>query len=270
MIKNNYFAILIFLLFVSGISTQNLNIDDRKNLLTKKENMALEKAIEYNSDFFNRLFPPKTINSSDINIVFSGSFMEYMYIQSEYVLPKINSSGFFSSKDSTVVILKEKDTKDFLQTCYHELSHAFLHIYTDNDYIPAWFIEGLGTYQEQLTYHKNEITHTANKYYIARVKTLIELQDIDLDEFVKWDYEKFSRESFSQEGYGYAISYCMVLLLMRQSEDVAFSIFRNLRNEYSTSEIFDKYYAGGFSQFEKDFIEYFKTGIIPKKGKSKI
>lgn len=256
--KNNYYAVLILLFFVSGISAQNKNIADKQNLLTKKESIALERSIEYYINFFSRLFPVKVVDGSDINIVVTNNFAEYMYVQSEYEFHKINSLGFFSSKDSTVVILKDKNTKYFLQTCYHELSHAYLHIYTDNDYIPAWFIEGLATYHERLTFDKNKITHSVNNYYLTRVKTLIELQDINLTEFVKWNYQKFSAESFTQEAYGYAISYCMVHLLMQQSEDLAFNIFRNLVNEYSTSTVFDEYYSGGFSQFEKDFMEYFR------------
>jgi hypothetical protein len=50
----------------------------------------------------------------------------------------------------------------------------------------------------------------------------------------------------------------MVLFLMRQQgEERAFTIFRNLIGATSTIDVFDKYYEGGFAQFEKDFIAYF-------------
>jgi hypothetical protein len=132
-----------------------------------------------------------------------------------------------------------------------------LYLHVGEKYVPAWLIEGLATYHERMTYDKRRIRHQIDRFYTARVKTLIQLNEIDLAEFVSWDYQKFSRESFTQEGFGYAIAYCMVLFLMQQCENMAFTIFRNLVNGYSTVEVFDKIYNGGFSQFEKDFIARF-------------
>jgi hypothetical protein len=91
------------------------------------------------------------------------------------------------------------------------------------------------------------------------VKTLIELQEINLSEFVNWNYQKFAAESFTQEGYGYAVSYCIVLFLMQKDENRAIEIIRHLVGAASSTEIFDKYYSGGFAQFEVDFIEKYKN-----------
>jgi hypothetical protein len=258
--KSKRYIVFIFSLFTVGLLAQEWNVIDTENLLTKKEKIAIERALQYQSDFFNRLFSEKMVNSSDIKFVVAKNLAEYIHLQLKYEYSQINSSGFFSSKDSTVVVFKDKNKNAniFLRTCYHELSHAFLYIHVGNNYIPpAWLIEGLATYHEQMTYDKKNITHRVNSYYVARVKTLIDLKDINLAEFVNWEYQKFSRESFTQEGYGYAIGYCMVLFMMQQCEDKAFTVFRNLVNEYSTVEVFDKYYSGGFSQFEKDFIAHF-------------
>ena len=68
-----------------------------------------------------------------------------------------------------------------------------------------------------MTYSPHKATHRTNTYLTARVRTLIQLGEIDLTDFVHWDYGRFAAESFAQEGYGYAVGYCMVLfLLMRQ------------------------------------------------------
>jgi len=258
--KNNLYIAFIFNLLAVGIFAQEKNFIDTENFLTKKEKIAIENALQYQSDFYNRLFSEKHVIRSDIKFLVAHSSAEYMSIQSKYGIFRLHSSGFFSSKDSTVVVFKDKkaSANNFLRICYHELSHLFLHIHVDENDIPAWFIEGVANYHEQMSYDKNKITHRVNSYYIARVKTLISLKDINLTEFVKWDYQKFSTESFTQEGYGYAIGYCMVLFLMQQSENKAFEIFRNLFNKNSTIEVFDEYYSGEFSQFEKDFMAHFR------------
>ncbi|MCL2682810.1 MAG: hypothetical protein FWE63_04915 [Bacteroidales bacterium] len=257
MMKKKCYIAFIFSLFAVGLLAQEWNIIDTENLLTKKEKIAIERSVQYQLDFFNRLFSEKTVNRSDIKFVVAKNLAEYLYLQSKHELLQINSSGFFSPKDSTVVVFKKCKNR-FLRTCYHELNHAFLYVHVDSNHIPpAWFIEGLATYYTEMTYDKKKITHRVNSYYTARVKTLIALEDINLVEFVNWDYQKFSKESFAQDGYGYAIGYCMVLFMMKQCENKTFTIFRNLINEYSTIEVFDKYYSGGFSQFEKDFIAYF-------------
>jgi hypothetical protein len=169
------------------------------------------------------------------------------------------SSGFYSPSRRELVVCKDKRFKNtFLKTCFHELSHAFLHLHAGDKYIPAWFNEGLAVYLEKMTFSSKKIRHQTDSYMLTRVKTLIELREVDLAEFVKWDYSKFAKESFSQENFGYAIGYCMVLLLMRQQNEAqVFTIFRNLIGTTSTIDVFDKYYEGGFAKFEKDFIAYF-------------
>ena len=259
--KNRFRIILIFSTLTINALAQGETIINSGNFLTKKENIVIEKALQYKTDFFNQLFSEKTINSSEIKFVVADNIGKYLYLQSKYGLLSTNSSGFFSPKDSTVVVFKDKkneNSKSFLRICFHELSHAFLYLHIGDDYIPAWFIEGLAIYHEQMLYDKKVIKQRINSYYVARVKTLIQLKEINLTEFVNWDYKKFSIESFSQEGYGYAIGYCITLFLMQQNKEMAFTIFRNHVNEYSTVDVFDNHYSGGFIQFEKDFIEHFR------------
>jgi uncharacterized protein YjaZ len=257
--KSSLYIVLCCLLLSAQLSAQeNLKFVDSENLLTKKETACLETAIQYEADFFNRLFPSKTVDLSAIKFTVATSFMEFINIQMQSKALHANSSGFFSSKDSTLVVLKNKKSKSnqFLSICYHELSHAFLHLHVGDQYIPAWFNEGLAEYLEQMTFDKKKIGHQVNTYGVVRVKTLIELKDLNLSEFVDWNYQTFSQKSFTEEGYGYAVGYCMVLFLMQQNESEAISIFSNLIGARSTTEVFDRHYAGGFAQFERDFISY--------------
>ncbi|MCL2651949.1 MAG: hypothetical protein FWD60_13140 [Candidatus Azobacteroides sp.] len=259
--KNNRYITFIFVFILLAISApaQKINFIDPDNLLTKKENLSLEKALQYESDFFNRLFSNETVNMQDIRFIVVSNYLAFMNLQSKYGVVHVNSSGFFAPKDSTLVVFKDKksEVNNFLPICYHEFSHAFLRLHTGDKYIPVWLNEGLADYLKQMTYDKNKITQQINNYSITRVKTLIDIKDLNLSEFVNWSYDKFSTESFTQEGYGYAVGYNIVLFLMQQQgEDKSFVIFRNLIGAHSTIEVLDKYYPGGFSQFEKNFVLY--------------
>jgi len=146
-----------------------------------------------------------------------------------------------------------------MKTVFHELSHALQHLYSGEQFNrnPPWLNEGLAVYLSEMTYHSKKNVHKKSDYLIARVKTLIELRDLDLVSFVNWEHPKFTRTSFSQDGYGYAVGYCMTLFLMNKNEKNAYALFRSLIEENKpTTEIFDNYYEGGFSQFEKDFFDY--------------
>jgi uncharacterized protein YjaZ len=260
--KNNFYIVwLCLLLSVKLAAQENLKFIDNEDLLTKKETACMEKAIQYEADFFNRLFPDKTVDLSAVKFTVATSFMEFVNVQAQSGALHINSSGFFSPKDSTLVVLKDKKSKSnaFLSTCYHELSHAFLYLHVGDKYIPAWFNEGLAEYLEQMTFDKKKIVHSVNTYSVARVKTLVELKDLNLSEFVNWNYQMFSQKSFTQEGYGYAVGYCMVLFLMQQKKEQVITIFSNLIGAYSTVEVFDRHYTGGFAQFEKDFRTYIES-----------
>jgi uncharacterized protein YjaZ len=257
--KSSFYIVLFCLLLPVKLAAQeNPKFIDNENLLTKKETACMEKAIQYEADFFNRLFPDKAVDLSAIKFTVATSFMEFINVQRQSKALHVNASGFFSSKDSTLVVLKDKKSKSnkFLLTCYHELSHAFLHLHVGDKYIPAWFNEGLAEYLEQMTFDKKKIGHKVNTYSVVRVKTLVELKDLNLSEFVNWNYQTFSQKSFTEEGYGYAVGYCMVLFLMQQNEEQAITIFSNLIGAHSSTEIFDRCYAGGFAQFEKDFMAY--------------
>jgi len=265
MMKNMFIFAVFALLFCSQSFGQRYNLGDPDNLLSKKEKAALENAITYKTGFFNRIFTDRTVEFSQIKFTIIPNFIAYMLYQSESGMSVTRQSpGYYSPSKQELVVCKDKRFKNtFLRISFHELSHAFLHLHSGDKYIPPWFNEGLAVYLENMTFSSNRIRHNTSRFMLTRVKTLIELREINLAEFVNWDYRRFARESFSQEGFGYAVSYCMVLFLMRhQDEARTFAIFRNLIGTTSTVEVFDKYYQGGFTQFEKDFIAYFSRSNV--------
>ena len=260
--KKAILGILLLLLSLTDITAQEeFKIQDPENHFSKKEKQIFERAVNYEMTFFNRIFPDKKSDFLDVKFTVIPNQIAYtVYIMNLADNVYNNTPGiYFPRIREFVVCTDKKFKKSFIRTSCHELSHAFLHLHSGNKPITAWLNEGLAAYLESMTYDKEKITQRTNHNYIARVKTLIELKDLDISDFVTWSYRKFLDESFTQEGYGYAIGYCMVFFLMQRDEDNAITIFRNLISEQPSKTIFDNCYTGGFTQFEKDFTEYWRN-----------
>jgi hypothetical protein len=248
--SNKAILSILFILFTfKGIQAQEeFKIQDPEKHFSKKEKQIFEKAINYEAAFYNRIFPDTKKDFSDIKFTVVPDQISYaLYLGNLGCTFHNNSAGiYFTSARELVVCTSKKIRGSFVNTSCHELSHAFLHLHSGYKTIPAWLNEGLAVYLQAMTYDKKKITQRIDQRSVARVKTLIELKDLDLSDFITWNYQKFSVESFSQEGNGYAIGYCMVLFLMQRDEDNAITIFRNLIGEQTSKEIFDNSYTGGF------------------------
>jgi uncharacterized protein YjaZ len=260
--KNNkrLWGILFFLFVFTNIPAQEeFKIQDPEKHFSTKEKQIFERAIHYEATFYDRIFPDKKIDFSAIKLTVVPNPIAFaLYVSNSGSNVHKNSPGvYFPSKRELVVCTAKKYRKTFVETACHELSHAFLHLHSGGKTIPAWLNEGLAVYLQKMTFGKKKITQRVENRHITRVKTLIDLKDLNLSEFVSWNYQKFSFESFTQEGYGYAVGYCMVLFLMQRDENNAITIFRNLIGEQTSIEVFDNNYPGGFAHFEKDFMEYF-------------
>jgi hypothetical protein len=90
--KNNHYIVVVLIMLSISVLAQDKKVIDPENVLTKKENLALEKALQYEADFFNRLFfdRDRMVSVSDIKLIVAKNFLEYLYIQSEYEFNKRN------------------------------------------------------------------------------------------------------------------------------------------------------------------------------------
>ena len=256
--KHFIFSVLFFLFLPLLVFAQVNSFPNVDEYFSKKEKATFERALEYQNAFYKKIFPDSIVDLSEIEISVVTDVED-----SRYTSMLTKAAGYYSSSYRELVIFKtEKFKNAFMQIAFHELSHALLHLYSGDQFelLPIWLNEGLAEYLRGMTYHSKKISHRKNDYLIARVKTLIELRDLDLVGFVNWEHPKFTKESFSQEGYGYAVGYCMTLFLINKNEKDTYSLFRSLieENEPAT-EIFDSCYNGGFSKFEKDFIENYSN-----------
>jgi hypothetical protein len=256
--RNILTLLLVYICYTGTYAQENIKINDPENFLSKKERKIFERAANYEASFYNLIFPDKKVDFSNIKFTIIPNYISYLsYVNNAGGPIHIDSPGiYFPSKQELVICTDKKYRKGFIAIFCHELSHAFLHLHAERRSIPAWLNEGLAVYLQEMTYDKKIITHNTNTQYVARVKTLIDIRDLDLSDFVKWDYRKFSQESFSQEGYGYAIAYCMTNFLIQQHNEIALKIIQNSIGKSAARDVFDEFYPDGFQQFEQDFIKY--------------
>ena len=245
--------VFLFLFLCYGINLfSQYSINDEENIMTKKELESLQRAIDFQLEFYNKAFPDSKMERSSVNMNIFSNYLNYLIYQKENGVSSIRSMGFYSPTKKETVVCKDKNEKDFLKTCYHELSHFFIRNYMNTPL--AWLDEGLATYFGNMKVSKS-MKSERNIYLTARVKTMIELKDIDLKDFISWDYQKFYTVSFSQDSYGYALAYCMISFLM-QNETTMIAVINNIYKGKSSYEALDNSYEGGFAAFEKDFTSY--------------
>ena len=249
--------VMLFVLLVGYPAFAQYNIKDSTNVLTKKERAALEQVVLYELDFYNKVQPDKVITPQDTRVNIFSNYGAYLIYQKEQTRETHhNSAGFYSRKNKEVVVCKDKHESRFLSVCYHELSHFFINVYFNS--VPIWLNEGLAVYFGHSKTGKT-VKHQVSKVYIVRVKTMIDLRDMDLKDFVGWDSRKFYKKSFSQEGYGYALGYSIVQYLMQKDEDLVIRILREINSGKKAEEAIAAVYDGGFSKFESDFVSYITT-----------
>jgi len=254
MIRRSILVLAAMCLALALCAQNKYNINDNEQILSKNERRCIEQMVDYELAFYNKIFGQGSISREAVKMTIIKDYPTYVfYLDKAGIKANRNSSGVYSSKLNEIVMWRNNNTttERFLTVCYHEMSHAILHSKMKSP--AAWFNEGLASYFGYMKVTPKSIRHQSHRYYEDRVKTLIEIRDLDLKDFITWNGAKFSQVSFSQDGYGYAVAYCMILLLMRNEETLC-AIIREIAGGKSSAEAFDICYPGGFSAFEKEFI----------------
>lgn len=229
-------------------------ISDDEKTLSKSESSSLERMIDYELAFYNKVFGPGSVSRDSMKMTVVKDYVSYaFYLHNAGIKVPQGSGGVYSSKTNELVVWRgDKNRDGFLATCYHEMSHALLRSKMKSP--PVWINEGLATWFENMRVSSSSVRPQSNRYYEDRVKTLIEINDLDLKDFIAWDQSKFRQASFSQDGYGYAVAYCMISLLFKNNEEALLGIIRELAAGTSSAAAFDACYPGGLETFEKEFI----------------
>lgn len=251
----NKLLIILFVLLIPYTTKAQYSITDDDKTLNKKEMRELESVIDAQKKFYNKVLSGRSIEDNEVKLKIYTNYGNYLIYQKENMDQTLHRSmGFYSHKNKEAVVCKDKNEKRFLSVCYHELSHFFINTYFKS--IPLWMNEGLAVYFGRAKVSSKNISYPKDKYFMGRVKTMIETRDIDLKDFLAWDRNKFYRQSFSHDNYGYALGYAITLFLMEKGENHVINFIQCFNNGKTGTEAFDSLYEGGFNQFEIDFFEF--------------
>jgi len=89
---------------------------------------------------------------------------------------------------------------------------------------------------------------------MVQLKTMLELKEYDLKDFIDWDAEKLHSTSILNNWHVFALAYGMVSFLM-QNEETMIAVINHIYKGKSSYEALDNAYKGGFATFEKEFVQ---------------
>lgn len=128
-------------------------------------------------------------------------------------------SGMYIPEIKTAVVILTEDMDEAVQTLYHEISHSLYHKIIDyapsSTLITAYGLnEGLACYFQFMKFRKAGSDYQqGNEYYISSVKTLIEINEFNLDEYLCMNHSSFEDKSRHDGNVSYHASYVIVATL---------------------------------------------------------
>lgn len=247
-----YKILVLCFFFTATALAQSYELKNLGALYPKKDSIELDRMIKYEINFYKRF---SDFDNIGINLrIFDDSTQYYLY-QKEAIHLFDKTCGFYSSKINEEVVLRKKNIP-YLPISYHEISHYFLHkIITGK--IPQWLNEGLAEYFANVQTNKKEIKHEMSEYEIGRIKTMIEIKDIDLKTFFTWGPREFMKKEFTDDSYTYILSHGIVYFLINKDFEQFKQLVLKIKTGTNSEDAFNATYKGGFKQFESDFLTYY-------------
>ncbi|MBN2787630.1 MAG: DUF1570 domain-containing protein [Paludibacteraceae bacterium] len=250
--KRIYFFLLVQFLLIGSLQATYFKSTGDK--ISTKDSVKLMSMIEYQIQFYNKL---DTIDSVNFNIKVFDSQSAYDEERTKHKLSKRHATlGFYSSKDTTCYINRAKKPKTYLSIVFHEANHYFV-INILKRKPPIWFNEGLSEYFEHSSQKKTGWKFYMSDYELGRIKTMIQLKDLNLKEYISWTRADFIKEQVTNENYSYTLAHAIVYFLLQKDIDQFKAMTLLIKNGDASFNAIDTTYKGGFDQFEKDFTAYY-------------
>lgn len=251
--KRTYFFLLT-LFFLFGNLQAGINyFKSIGSPISYKDSLKIMAMVDYQIEFYNKL---DTIDAVSFKIKIFDDQSAYEQERAKRKLPKRHATlGFYSSKDTTCFINRSKKPKTYLSIVYHEVNHYFVKTICKKK-PPIWFNEGLSEYFEHSTRKKKGWKFYMSDYELGRIKTMIELKDLKLKEYISWRTDDFVKEQITNENYSYTLAHAIVYFLLQKDFDQFKAMTSLIKNGEPSFEAINTSYKGGFGQFEADFTAF--------------
>ncbi len=249
-------SIIFFVMFVMIVSqAQVIVFENLEQPISEKDSLKIDRIIRYQKDFYSQIVP---IDSVQLKLrLFANKEAYRAYIHSHKVsgLSLKHSGGMYITKTKELLVPKVKE-RSFLNVVYHEMSHHLLREILLEP--PKWLDEGLAKYFEHIQIGKNKITHKMEGNEIGHIKSLLEMKEINLKEFISSKGKDFFKESVTNENYSYKVAHAIVYFLIINDSAQFKQMIIAIKNGTPSYDAINTTYTGGFSQFETDFVAYFR------------
>lgn len=246
---------LLSVIFISSnLFTQNIIFKNIGAPISKKDSIKIIDMIYAEMNFYNKIY---SIDSAYIKLNIYDDKSAYEEVRSKYRMKGVAGGGFFRSEDTTCYVLRNKNReRGYLPIVYHEMSHYFTRRII-NKTPPIWLTEGLSEYFEYSEMKKKRLTHYLSEYVKGRIKTMIEIKEIDLKKHIALSYHDFMKRQITDENYSYTLSHGIVYFLIEKDFEQFKTIVLKIKDGSSSYDAIQETYSGGFVQFERDFIAYY-------------
>lgn len=163
-------------------------------------------------------------------------------------------SGMYIPLIETAVLVASDDMEKAVKTLYHEMSHFLYQSAIASTYNSVSLNEGLACYFEFLKI-KNDgsVCQRPDAIYVNAMKTLIEIDEFDLSEYLRMTPRQFTYKSRHEGHASYYASYVIVATLFdRLGTDQMRNLLTMIRSGVSYEEAVEALYPGGCSALDED------------------
>ena len=229
---------------------QKIDIECKGCTVSTHEVEHIRKVAEFESAFFKGVFGERRKEHA-ISIHIYEDQKAFLRAQRRSMWHIISETGVYNPIWNTVLVHK---WARYLQTCYHESSHAIYDHYAP--FRPSWIDEGMAEHFKSAQFDSLEnITLSGNPSRRKDMKQYVADSAFSVEKVLRASHRKFHTAG---RHYYYSMSWGIVYFLRMKNDTVFKEILRRVSKGRCSVKVVDEEYPGGMEQLRKDLIEYYK------------
>ncbi len=256
--RKSFLCLLLFMGPALCVGAQFLSIRHFGEKIPSAYNEQINRTLLKEVEFYGPVGLPDTVHLS--LAVFRDTDSANVFIRRYDPLAYGNYvSGMFISSIETAVLATTEDMDDAVRTLFHEVSHSLYHKALYASYVSATesaysLNEGLAGYFEFMKFRKDgTVYQKPDKIYLASVKSLIEIDEFDLDEYLRMNQEQFKDKHRHDGAVSYYVSYVITAALFdRLGTEKMRELLIMIRDGITYEDAVSKLYPGGKASLDED------------------
>ncbi len=254
---------LVYAAFTCSAFSQHISIEYSGSPLTHRDKRQIEIFLRHAADFYSRHGLSDTLNIR-LNLFDDKEKWKRFLIERNprYKKVPIMPQGIFNLKTKECSVMLVGGMKGMsLGVIRHELSHALFRSIFGTNTLP-WLNEGLSEYFQHCNVTKNGLKHSLEPYEKGRLRTMLMLDEIRLEDIFNYKHEEFMHHQQTNDQVTYITSHAIVTFFIEATPQDYFkklvSVLKDSNDKDSNLQKIDKTYPGGWEQLKKDFEDYYK------------